>query len=235
MQAGPVLGGRGPGLQRHCKPVAPRPATTPDYHRAMPTSSLPYTGNDDADRLIAQDPLALLIGFALDQQVTVQKAFAGPVVLRERVGTLDAAAIARMDSAKLEEAFRTPPAIHRFPANMARRVQQLCAHVAERYGGDASRIWSEAADGRDLDRRLAAVPGMGPMKVRTLVRLLSKQYGVTPAGYEDFLPGYPTLGDVTTLEQLAEYQQSKRAYKAKLRAEGIDPDTHMKAHLRPKS
>ena len=194
-------------------------------------AKLPYTGDEAADRLLAENPLAMLIGFALDQQVTVQKAFAGPLVLRERVGTLDPAAIARMDPAKLEQAFRTPPAIHRFPANMAKRVQALCAHVAERYGGDASRIWNDAVDGPDLDRRLAAVPGMGPMKVRTLVRLLSKQYGVTPKGYEDFLPGWPTLGDVTSLEELAEYQQGKRAYKAEMRAKGLDPDARLKEHL----
>lgn len=195
-------------------------------------AKLTYTGDEAADRLLAENPLAMLIGFALDQQVTVQKAFAGPLVLRERIGTLDSAAIAKMDAAKLEQAFRTPPAIHRFPANMARRVQQLCTHVAETYGGDASRIWTEAADGRDLDRRLAAVPGIGPMKVRTLVRLLSNQFGVRPTGYEDFLPGYPTLGDVTSLEQLAEYQQGKRAYKAEMRAKGLDPDAHLKEHLR---
>jgi uncharacterized HhH-GPD family protein len=205
-------------------------ATATKAAGARRPARLPYTGDDAADRLLAENPIAMLIGFAIDQPVTVQKAFAGPTVLRERIGTLDPAAIARMDSAKLETAFRTPPAIHRFPGNMAKRVQQLCAHVAEHYGGDASRVWTEAADGRDLDKRLAALPGMGPMKVRTLVRLLSKQYGVTPKGYEDFLPGYPTLGDVTTLEELAEYQQGKRAYKASLRAQGVDPSAHMKAH-----
>ena len=196
-------------------------------------AKLPYTGDDAADRLLAENPVAMLIGFALDQQVTVQKAFAGPLALRERIGTLDPAAIARMDAAALETAFRTPPAIHRLPGTMAHRVQQLCAHIAEQYGGDASRIWTGAADGRDLDRRLAALPGIGPMKVRTLVRLLSRQFGVTPKGYEAFLPGYPTLGDVTTADELAEYQAGKRAYKASLRAQGIDPATHMKAHTAP--
>lgn len=194
-------------------------------------AKLPYTGDDAADRLLAENPVAMLIGFALDQQVTVQKAFAGPLVLRERIGTLDPAAIARMDASKLETAFRTPPAIHRFPGNMARRVQQLCAHIAEQYGGDASRVWTEAADGADLERRLAALPGMGPMKVRTLVRLLSKQFGVTPKGYEAFLPGHPTLGDVTTGEELVEYQAGKRAYKASLRAQGIDPSADIKKHM----
>jgi uncharacterized HhH-GPD family protein len=186
-------------------------------------SRLPYTGDDAADRLLAENPIAMLIGFALDQQVTVQKAFAGPTVILERVGTLDAAAIAGMDPAALAEAFRRVPAIHRFPGNMAGRVQQLCAHIAEHYGGDASRIWREAVDGRDLHQRLGALPGMGPMKVHTLMRLLSLQYGVKPPGYEEFLPVHRTLGDVTTPAELAEYQAGKRAYKASLRAQGIDP------------
>jgi uncharacterized HhH-GPD family protein len=191
-------------------------------------SRLPYTGDDEADRLLAENPIAMLIGFALDQQVTVQKAFAGPKVLLERIGTLEPASIAHMDEAALADAFRRPPAIHRFPGNMAGRVQQLCAHIADNYGGDASRVWREAVDGRDLDRRLAALPGMGPMKVRTLMRLLSRQYGVTPAGYEEFLPDYPTLGDVTTPAELEAYQAGKRAYKASLRAQGIDPSGRRK-------
>jgi uncharacterized HhH-GPD family protein len=184
---------------------------------------LPYTGDDEADRLLAENPIAMLIGFALDQQVTVQKAFAGPKVMLERLGTLDPGEIARIDPGDLEAAFRRPPAIHRFPAAMARRVQALCAAVAETYGGDASRVWREATDGRDLTRRLSALPGMGPMKVQTLMRLLSRQYGVTPPGYEDFLPKHPTLGDVTTAAELDEYQQGKRAYKAALRAQGQGP------------
>ncbi|HET9050405.1 MAG TPA: HhH-GPD-type base excision DNA repair protein [Candidatus Dormibacteraeota bacterium] len=180
---------------------------------------LHYTGDDGADRLLAENPLAMLIGFALDQQVTVQKAFAGPGVMLERIGTLDAGAIARMDAGTLEKAFRTPPAIHRFPASMAARVQELCAHVADTYGGDASRVWTEASDGADLNRRLAALPGFGPMKVRTLVRLLSRQYGVTPDGYERYLPDHPTLGDVTSIDELNAYQAGKRAYKAAMRAQ----------------
>jgi uncharacterized HhH-GPD family protein len=198
-------------------------ATAPRAAKTSRPVRLPYTGDDEADRLLAENPIAMLIGFALDQQVTVQKAFAGPRVLLQRAGTLDPAAIARMDTAELEAVFRKPPAIHRFPANMARRVQALCAHVAERYDGDAARVWEEAADGRDLKQRLSGLPGMGPMKVYTLVRLLSSQYGVRPPGYEDFLPDYPTLGDVTTADELARYQAGKRAYKASMRAQGVDP------------
>ncbi|MCJ7712797.1 MAG: DNA repair protein [Chloroflexi bacterium] len=186
----------------------------------VPPDHLPFTGNDDADRLLATDPLALLIGFALDQQVTVQKAFAGPLELRTRIGSLDASTIATMDPEALDVAFRTPPALHRFPGNMARRVRDLCAVIADGYGGDASRVWSEAADARDLHGRLIALPGIGEMKAGTIVALLAKRYGVRPAGWEDVIPDHPTLGDVDSPEALAEYQAGKRARKAQLKAEG---------------
>ena len=124
----------------------------------VPPDRIPFTGNPDADRLLAEDPLALLIGFALDQQVTVQKAFAGPLELRNRIGSLDAATIATMDPETLDAAFRTPPALHHFPGNMAKRVRDLCAAISDGYGGDASRVWSEAADARDLHARLIALP-----------------------------------------------------------------------------
>ena len=186
----------------------------------VPPDHLPFTGNVDADRLLATDPLALLIGFALDQQVTVQKAFAGPLELRTRIGSLDASTIATMDPEALDVAFRTPPALHRFPGNMARRVRDLCAVIADGYGGDASRVWSEAADARDLHGRLIALPGIGEMKAGTIVALLAKRYGVRPAGWEDVIPDHPTLGDVDSPEALAEYQAGKRARKAQLKAEG---------------
>jgi uncharacterized HhH-GPD family protein len=185
-----------------------------------PPDRLPFTGNDDADRLLATDPLALLIGFALDQQVTVQKAFAGPYELRRRIGTLDAATIAAMDPEALDAAFRTPPALHRFPGNMAKRVRDLCAAIADGYGGDASSVWTGAADARDLYRRLIALPGIGEMKAGTIVALLGKQFGVRPEGWEELLPDHPTLGDVDSAEALAEYQAGKRARKAAMRAEG---------------
>jgi uncharacterized HhH-GPD family protein len=184
----------------------------------VPPDHLPFSGNADADRLLAEDPLALLIGFALDQQVTVQKAFSGPYELRARLGTLDASELATMDYEAFETAFRTPPALHRFPGNMAKRVRELCAAVADGYGGDATRIWSEAADGRDLYRRLIALPGIGEMKAGTIVSLLAKRYGITPAGWEAVLPDHPTLGDVDSPEALAEYQAGKRARKAEARA-----------------
>src|SRR5687767_6859968 len=125
---------------------------------------LPFTGDEEADRLLVSDPLALLIGFALDQQVTVQKAFSGPLELRRRVGHLDAAKLAAADPAELDGVLRRPPALHRFPGSMAGKVQQLAAAIATDYGNDAARIWTDAADGPDLRRRLLALPGIGEMK-----------------------------------------------------------------------
>src|SRR5438093_11351153 len=126
---------------------------------------LHYTDSDEANELLARDPLALLIGFALDQQVPVQTAFTGPLKLQQRLGTLDAGAIAATDPGKLEAAFREKPAIHRFPGTMAQRVQDLAAVVVEDYGGHAARVWQDAADGADLRRRIESLPGFGKMKV----------------------------------------------------------------------
>jgi len=177
-----------------------------------------FTGNDDADRLLAEDPVALLIGFVLDQQVPLQKAFSGPLELRRRIGTLDTSAIAAMDPGELERAFRERPALHRFPGTMAQRTQELCAAIADEYGGDAARVWREAADGADLKKRLLGLPGIGEMKAKTLVAVLGKQFGVHPAGWETIAPAHMCLGDIDSPQALAEYQAKKRAYKASLRA-----------------
>src|SRR5688500_10148246 len=134
-----------------------------------PIDRLPFTDDDEADRLLVQNPLALLIGFALDQQVTVQKAFSGPAELRRRLGHLAAARTAATDPPPLEAAFRKRPALHRSPGSMAGKVQQLAAAIAQDYGNDASRIWTEAADGPDLERRLLALPGIGDMKAKSLI------------------------------------------------------------------
>jgi uncharacterized HhH-GPD family protein len=181
---------------------------------------LPYTGNDAADELLSSDPLALLVGFALDQQVTVQKAFSGPWELRQRLGSFDARKIAAMDPAELDKVFRERPAIHRFPGSMAGKVQALCAFIVDRYDGDASRIWREAKDGHDLQARLLELPGFGEMKARTVLAVLAKRFGVSLAGLEDVVPKHPTLGDVDSPEALASYQAGKRAYKASMRAQG---------------
>lgn len=187
------------------------------------TPLLPFTGNDEADRLLADDPNALLIGFVLDQQVPLQKAFSGPWELRRRIGTLDPARIATMDPAALEEAFKTRPALHRFPANMARRTQELCAALVRDYDGDAGRVWGEARDGHDLERRLLGLPGIGEMKAKTLIAIIGKRLGVKPPGWDEVAPAHPTLGDVDSPQTLAAYQAGKRAKKAALRASDEKP------------
>jgi uncharacterized HhH-GPD family protein len=178
--------------------------------------ALHFTGDEQADALIARDPLALLIGFALDQQVTVPTAFLGPLKLQQRLGRLDAAEIAALDPDRLDGIFREKPAIHRFPGNMARRVQELASVVAEEYDGDAARVWTDAADSADLKRRIEALPGFGEMKVKALGSVLAKRFGVEHAW--PLVPEHPTLGDVDSLQALEEYQAAKRAYKASLRA-----------------
>jgi uncharacterized HhH-GPD family protein len=170
---------------------------------------LHFTDSDEANALIARDPMALLVGFVLDQQVTVQKAFSGPLALRERLGTLDVAALA---SADLEPVFRAKPAIHRFPGSMARRVHDLAVHVRDRYDGDAARVWTDAADADALRANLAALPGFGEMKVKALGAVLAKRFGVDAA--RDLVPWHPTLGDVDSARALTEYQAAKRAHKA---------------------
>jgi uncharacterized HhH-GPD family protein len=175
-----------------------------------------FTNDDEANRLIAEDPFALLVGFALDQQVTVPAAFSGPLKIKQRLGTLDPSKLAATDPARLEEAFREKPAVHRFPGAMAARVHELAATVADEYGGKAERIWTEAQDGDELRRRIAALPGFGEMKIRSLGAVLAKRYGVAAA--EPLAPSHHTLGDVDSPQALVEYQAAKRAYKASLRA-----------------
>jgi uncharacterized HhH-GPD family protein len=178
--------------------------------------ALYFTESAEANELIARDPLALLIGFALDQQVPVPTAFSGPLKLKERIGGLDAARIAAMDPAELEEAFRQKPAIHRFPGAMARRVQELCALVADEYGGRAERVWTEATDADDLRRRIRALPGFGDMKITGLGSVLALRFGVETAS--ELVPDHPCLGGVDSPQALADYQSAKRAHKASLRA-----------------
>jgi uncharacterized HhH-GPD family protein len=168
-----------------------------------------FTDSDEANELIASDPMALLIGFALDQQVQVQKAFSGPLALRERLGAIDAATLA---SADLEPVFRARPAIHRFPGSMARRVHELAVYVRDHYDGDAARVWTDAADGEALRANLSALPGFGEMKVKALGAVLAKRFGVPAA--EDLVPWHPTLGDVDSPQALADYQAAKRIHKA---------------------
>jgi len=168
-----------------------------------------FTTSDEANALLASDPMALLIGFVLDQQVTVEKAFAGPLALCERLGSIDAATLAGAD---LEPVFRTKPAIHRFPGSMAKRVHDLAAYIEDHYEGDAARVWVDAADAGELRTNLAALPGFGEMKVKSLGAVLAKRFGVAAAA--ELVPGHPTLGDVDSPQALASYQAAKRLHKA---------------------
>ena len=183
-------------------------------------AELHYTDDDAANHLIATDPLALLIGFVLDQQVTVQKAFSGPMELRQRLGSLDPARIASMSADRLAATFAERPALHRFPGSMAKRVQALAQAVTDDYAGDAARIWTTASDAAELERRIEGLHGFGGMKVKSLLAVLHKRLGVDLPGMDDALPSYPTLGDVDSADALEAYQAKKRAYKAALRESG---------------
>ncbi len=168
-----------------------------------------FTDSDEANRLIASDPMALLIGFALDQQVSVQKAFSGPLVIRERVGTLDPEGLLDAD---LEEVFRQKPAVHRFPGSMATRVRDLAQTIRDEYGSHAERVWTEPSDSTALRHNIASLPGFGEMKVKALGAVLAKHFGVSTA--RGLVPSHPTLGDVDSPEALAAYQAAKKAHKA---------------------
>jgi len=167
-----------------------------------------FTESDDANALIASDPMALLVGFALDQRVTVMKAFEGPLALKERLGSIDAATLAAAD---LEPVFRQRPVIHRYPRMMARRIHDLAVHLLNHHDGDAARVWNDAADSEELRANLMALPGFGEMKVKALGSVLAKHFGVRAAA--DLVPWHPTLGDVDSPQGLAEYQEAKRIHK----------------------
>jgi uncharacterized HhH-GPD family protein len=178
------------------------------YDRPAP-ERLYFTDSAEANALIASDPMALLLGFALDQRVTVQKAFTGPLALRERLGAIDAETLASVD---LEPVFRARPPIHRYPRVMARRVHELAVHLRDRYDGDAERVWNDAADSEELRANLAALPGFGEMKIKSAGAVLAKHFGVEAA--QDLIPWHPTLGDVDSPEALADYLAAKREHKA---------------------
>lgn len=174
----------------------------------MADDRLHFTPSDEANRLLVADPMALLVGFALDQQVTVEKAFVGPLVVLERLGSLDAAALADAD---LDALFRDKPAVHRYPGAMAKRVHALAEHIRDEYDGDAARVWEDASSSDDLLARLQALPGFGTMKVKAIAAVLAKRLGVALA--EPLVPWHPTLGDVTSPEGLADYKAAKRLHK----------------------
>jgi uncharacterized HhH-GPD family protein len=174
-----------------------------------------WTDVPEANRLLETDPLALLIGLVLDQQVKMEKAFVGPYELKRRLGHLDARRIAEMDPDKLGAVFRERPALHRFPGSMAQRVQALCQAVVKEYGGDASEVWKGARDGDDLAVRIKKLPGFGDMKVKILVAVLAKKFGVKPKGWEKHAANWHTVADVDSEATMAEARAVKREMKAK--------------------
>jgi uncharacterized HhH-GPD family protein len=178
------------------------------YDRLVP-DRLYFTESDEANALIASDPMALLVGFELDQRVTVMKAFAGPLALKERLGSIDAATLAEAD---LEPVFFEKPVIHRYPRSMAKRVRELAVHVRDRYGGDAARVWTDAKDAGELRANIDALPGFGAMKRASLGAVLYKHFGVEAA--KELMPPHPTLGDVDSPQALEDYQAAKTAHKA---------------------
>ena len=187
---------------------------------AASPSALPVTGDADADALLATDPLALLIGMLLDQQVPMEWAFRGPLSLKARLGTnLDAGAIAAMPVDDLVAVFSAKPALHRFPGSMAKRTHALCTHIVERYDGDAANIWAGAGSGDELLARLSDLPGFGQEKAKIFLALLAKRFGVRPTGWEQaaapFSDSTPrSVADIDSPETLARVREWKRAQKA---------------------
>ena len=174
-----------------------------------------YTTTPEANELLADDPYALLIGLTIYQQVPTEKAFAGPYVMKERLGgTLDAASVAGMDPDELEAVFRETPAIHRFPANMAKRVQAVSQYLVEEYGGDAAAVWADVRTADELVERLEAIPGFGEYKARLTVGVLATQYDVKPRGYTKVVPDWPSVVDIKKPEDLAALKERKKAWKA---------------------
>jgi uncharacterized HhH-GPD family protein len=183
---------------------------------------LAVTGNEEADLLVSTDPLALLIGMLLDQQVPMEWAFLGPWTLTQRLaGPLDAATIAALDPDELEQAFRGPPALHRYPASMAKRTQALCQHLVDHHDGDAADVWTGAADGRDLLKRLRALPGYGPEKAKILIAILAKRLGHRPDGWEEAATpfGDTVPRSVADIDSPEAFKQV-RAFKKERKAQG---------------
>lgn len=177
-------------------------------------AELCLTNEPEANTFLANDPLGLLIGLVLHQQIATEKAFLGPFLLRDRLGAdLDTAAIASTNPEKLEAIFKEKPALHRFPGSMAKRVQGVCEHVSENYGGSVPAIWEGVTDAEELMGRLLAVPGFGEYKARIYIGLLAQRFGVRPDGFEKYLPTWPSVVDIGSLDDLAELKIRKKAWK----------------------
>ena len=173
-----------------------------------------WTDNEEANQLLDTDPLALLIGMVLDQQVKMEKAFIGPYELKKRLGGLDVRMIASMDPDALDRVFRERPALHRFPGNMARRVQAMTQAVVKDYGGDAGAVWREARDGDELAKRISRLPGFGEMKTKIMISVLAKKFGVKPPGWEKHAASWHSVADVDSPETMAQARAVKREMKA---------------------
>jgi uncharacterized HhH-GPD family protein len=174
-----------------------------------------WTDNPAANQLLETDPYALLVGMVLDQQVKMEKAFGGPYELKRRLGHLDPRRIAAMEPEKLDAVFRERPALHRFPGNMARRVQAMTSAVVKDYGGDAGSVWRDARDGDDLAKRISGLPGFGDMKTKIMVSILAKKFGVRPPGWEKHAATWHSVADVDSAETMAHAREVKREMKAK--------------------
>ena len=177
-------------------------------------ASLPFTAAPEANRLLAADPLALLLGMLLDQQFPMERAFLSPLLAQRRLGgRLEAAAIAALPEDDLVAVFTGPPALHRYPASMARRFADLCRHLTDHYGGDAAALWRSSADGEDLYRRLRALPGFGEAKARILIGVLGRRLQAAPTGWEARAADWPSVADVSDFSQVATLREQKRAMK----------------------
>jgi uncharacterized HhH-GPD family protein len=192
----------------------------------MAAMAIHITGDEAADQLLTDSPFALLVGMMLDQQYPMEHAFAGPQKVVSRFGGFDPAAIADADPEEFAALCSTTPAIHRFPGSMAARLQELARIVTEEYDGDAARIWATAGDAKELARRLKALPGFGPQKVKIFVALLAKQLDVRPDGWErvaaDYaLDGHRSVADVVDPASLQKVRDHKKAMKAAAKA-GVD-------------
>ena len=189
----------------------------------MGVESLPWTGDPDADRLLASNPFALLMGMLLDQQFPMERAFYGPFLLQQRLGEpLDPARIARMDPADLDPLFKGPPAIHRFPGAFAKRTHDLAGYIVDHYDGDTARLWTTASTGEDLYKRLRELPGFGDAKARIFVGVLGKRLEVGPVGWETVAADWPSIADVGQWEDVFTLREQKREMKASKRAESLN-------------
>ena len=199
-------------------------------------AALYFTADAEANRLLAEEPLAVMLGMLLDQQVTMEWAFGAPLLLKRRLGVdhLDAGAIAAMDPALLEAVFRDKPALHRYPASMAKRTYDLCRHLVENYDGRAEGVWSGVASGEELLTRVHALPGFGKDKARIFVGLLGKRLGVQPPGWEQVGADWASIADVDTFERIAEIRDKKRAAKAAKKVATPKQAPRPKANPKPK-